>query len=47
MQFSYAKLFKGMSEDRIDQVMDSFAFKNCVKNSGLINVVKKHMTGQE
>ncbi len=43
MQFSYAKLFKGMSEDRIDRIMDSFAFKNCIKNNGLLNVVKKHM----
>lgn len=39
----YAKLFKGMSEDRLDQVMDSFALKNCRINAGLIDVVKKHM----
>jgi hypothetical protein len=43
MQFSYAKLFKGMSEERIDKIMASFAFKNCVKNTGLIDVVKKYM----
>jgi endoglucanase len=43
MQFSFAKLFKGMSEERIDQVMSSFALKNCVRNEGLLGVVKKHM----
>jgi endoglucanase len=43
MQHSYAKLFKGMTEERLDKVMDSFSFKNCRKNSGLIEVVKKHM----
>lgn len=43
MQPSYARLFKGMSEERLDRVMDSFAFGNCVKNAGLINVLRKHM----
>jgi endoglucanase len=44
MQFSYAKLFKGMSEERIDSLMSAFDFKNCLKNTGLIQIVKKHMT---
>lgn len=44
MQPSYAKLFKGMSEDRIDSVLQSFSIKNCIKNEGLIEVVKKHMS---
>jgi endoglucanase len=43
MQDSYAKLFAGMSEERIDRIMDSFSFKNCIKNNGLINVVQKYM----
>ncbi len=43
MQPSYAKLFQGMTEERIDQVMASFDFKNCVKNEGLLAVLKKHM----
>jgi hypothetical protein len=43
MQPAYAKLFKGMSEERLDRVMDSFALKNCIKNTGLLDVVKKHM----
>lgn len=44
MQFSYAGIFKGMTEERIDRVMDSFKFGNCVKNTGLIKVVRKHMS---
>ncbi|HEX2945948.1 MAG TPA: glycoside hydrolase family 5 protein [Clostridia bacterium] len=43
MQPAYAKLFKGMSEERLDRVMDSFALKNCIKNNGLLDVVKKYM----
>ena len=43
MQPSYAKLFKGMSEERIDQVMDSFRFENCRVNQGLVDVVSKYM----
>ncbi|MBY0095348.1 glycoside hydrolase family 5 protein [Mesobacillus maritimus] len=38
----YAKLFKNMSEEKIDDVMQSFAFKNCKINDGLLNVLKKH-----
>jgi aryl-phospho-beta-D-glucosidase BglC (GH1 family) len=41
---SYAKLFKGMSEERLDQLAGSFAFKNCRINAGLVDVVKKHLT---
>ena len=44
MQFSYAKLFKGMTEEKIDKTMQSFAFRNCAKNTGLVNIVKKYMT---
>lgn len=43
MQPSYAKLFKGMSEDRIEQVMASFAFENCRINRGLVEVVSGYM----
>jgi aryl-phospho-beta-D-glucosidase BglC (GH1 family) len=43
MQFSYAKLFRGMTEERMDCIMSSFAFRNCIKNTGLINVVRKYM----
>ena len=43
MQPSYAALFRGMSESRIDEVMQSFALKNCVVNRGLVDMLKKHM----
>jgi endoglucanase len=43
MQPSYAKLFSGMTEERIDKVMQSFAFNNCKVNEGLVDVLKKHM----
>ncbi len=39
----YAKRFKGMSEEKIDSVMQSFEFKNCKVNTGLVEVLKKHM----
>jgi endoglucanase len=43
MQFSFARLFKGMPEERIDRVMRSFAFRNCIRNAGLIEVVRRRM----
>ncbi len=43
MQFSYAQLFKGMSEQRLDEVMSAFALRNCLKNTDLLNVLGKHM----
>ena len=39
----YANLFKGMSEDEIDKVMQSFDISNCRVNEGLVNVLKNHM----
>lgn len=47
MQFSYAKLFRGMSEDALDRVTDSFAFKNCRVNRGIVGVAQKHMKPQK
>jgi endoglucanase len=38
----WAKLFKGMSEEQIDRIMQSFDIKNCKINTGLIEVLKKH-----
>ncbi len=43
LQPDFADRFKGMSEDRLDKVLASFAFKNCKRNEGLVNVLKKHM----
>jgi endoglucanase len=41
----YAKLFKGMSEEQIDKVMQSFDIRNCKINEGYIEVLKKHLKG--
>ena len=38
----YAKLFNGMSEEKIDTMMQSFAFKNCVIHKDFIKMLKKH-----
>ena len=46
MQPSYAALFKGMSESRIDEVMQSFALKNCVVNRGLVDVLNPLLVGK-
>lgn len=43
LQPYYARCFEGMSENDLDRVMQSFAFKNCVQNEGLVNVLKKHL----
>ena len=43
LQYSYAKRFKGMSEQEIDNTLKSFAFKNCIQNTGLLDVFKKHL----
>ncbi len=46
MQPSYARLFKGMTEERISRVMESFALKNCVRNTALIDIMRKHAAVQ-
>lgn len=45
MQPAYARRFRGMSEDRIEEVMSSFALKNCRINRGLIRVVSGFLEG--
>ncbi|WP_205728135.1 glycoside hydrolase family 5 protein [Geobacillus sp. PK12] len=42
IQPAYAKLFKGLSEEKIDDIMQSFAFKNCKINYGLLDILKKY-----
>lgn len=42
----YIKRFKGLSEEKISDIMKSFAFKNCRPNHGLIGVLKKHLCGE-
>lgn len=44
LQPFYAKCFKGMSENELDRVLQSFALRNCQPSDGLVNVLKKHMT---
>jgi aryl-phospho-beta-D-glucosidase BglC (GH1 family) len=43
MQPLYASLFKGLSENELDQILSSFAAKKCVPNQGLIGVLSKYM----
>ena len=43
MQPAYAKRFKGMSEARLDRVLQSFAFSACSPNKGLVDVLRRHM----
>ena len=38
----WARQFRGMSEERIDAMLQSFAFKNCRVNQGLVEVIGKH-----
>jgi hypothetical protein len=45
LQPYYARCFKGMSENDLDQVLQSFALKNCRPNEGLVGVLKKHQNG--
>ncbi|MCM3694010.1 glycoside hydrolase family 5 protein [Neobacillus niacini] len=42
IQPAYAKIFKDLSEEQMDKVMQSFAFKNCNINDGLLNILKKY-----
>jgi endoglucanase len=42
MQPAFAKRFKGLSESQIDQVMQSFAFRNCRVREELAEALKKH-----
>lgn len=41
IQPEYAKIFKDLSEEEIELIMQSFAFRNCKINEGLLNVLKK------
>jgi endoglucanase len=43
MQPSYARLFAGMSEERLGDIAASFDFGRCKVNSGLVETLKKHM----
>lgn len=43
LQPSYAKRFAQLSEDGIDRVMQSFAFKNCIVNTRYIALLKQYL----
>lgn len=43
LQPAFATRFKGMSEQRIDKMLESFEIRNCIKNQRLIDILKKHM----
>jgi endoglucanase len=43
LQPYFAERFRGMSENEIDGVLQSFRLKNCVPNRELINLQKKHL----
>ena len=43
MQPLYAGLFKGMSENELDEMLSSFSAKRCVPNQGLVDVLSKYM----
>jgi aryl-phospho-beta-D-glucosidase BglC (GH1 family) len=43
MQYPYARLFSGMSEYELDEILSSFAFKNCTPHPGLHEVMIKHL----
>ena len=45
LQPYYARCFQGMSENQLDEVLQSFALKNCCANEGLVGLLKKHMAG--
>jgi len=43
LQPLYASLFKGMSDERIDSVLSSFALKNCLPRKELLAMLTKYM----
>jgi endoglucanase len=46
IQPAYAKLFKDLNEEQIDQVMQSFSYNQCKINNGLLDVLQKYTKQQ-
>jgi len=44
LQVPYAQRFLDKSETEIDRLLQCFAFKNCIPNPGLVEVLRKHFT---
>jgi endoglucanase len=43
LQVPYANLFKGMSEEKLDDLLRAFELKHCVENKAVTEVLKKHL----
>jgi endoglucanase len=43
MQPAYAKVFKGLSDNEIDETLQSFRLENCVPRQGLLSVLTRHL----
>ena len=43
MQPAFARLFAGMSETRLDEILKSFSFANCRPHQGLLDVVRRNI----
>ena len=43
MQPFYARCFLGMSQTKLDQILQSFALKQCRPHSALIDIIQKHL----
>jgi endoglucanase len=44
MQYTYARLFKGISENEMDRMLQSFSFGQTKPNQGLLDVMKKNFS---
>jgi endoglucanase len=45
LQPVFAEQFRGMSEKEIDQMMQSFAFQNCIQREGLVQLIADRSLG--
>jgi endoglucanase len=43
MQSGMAKIFKGMSEEKLDDILSSFSLEKCVRNEDLLALMKKYL----
>ena len=44
MQSGMAKVFKGMSEEKMDDILSSFSLEKCVRNERLLGLIKKYLS---
>jgi hypothetical protein len=47
LQPAMARLFRSLSEEKMDEILSSFAFRKCIQNEGLLEVVRKHSIKKE